>query len=279
MNKHKLIIFTILSLFFIINFSSALNVDSVIVDTVSPGEEGVIRINVQNDGNNDVDLVSFSLEFNQAGIIPIGSSEGFVNRIKEDDDEIFAFRFRVSNDIHAGTYSIPYTLKYEDGGDQKTQTGRIGIVVSADPDIEVFADSQNSIIGQQGTLNLRVVNKGLADARFVNLFIESEDVTFLSENSEYIGTIDSDDFETNNFDVIYNTKFPSISVRITYKDFDNNDREILDTLSLRAYTQDEAVEKGILKKNNAPTYVGIIVLLFIIWFIYRAIRKRRKRKE
>lgn len=259
---------------------NALSIDSVIVDTVQPGEEGTIKIDVENEGNDEVQSISFRLRFpNDSSIIPLGSSEATLDSLDEDEDESFGFRFRVANNLAAGTYSISYTLEYEEDDDVETQEGTIGVIVSAEPEVEITANTQNAIIGQQGTLELRIVNKGLADARFVNVVIESEDITFINENSEYIGTIDSDDFETSSFDVIYNTKFPSITAIVTYKDFNNEEQEITETLSARAYTREEAIEKGILTKSNAGIYVGIVILLLVIWIIYRAIRRRRRNKN
>lgn len=275
---NKILLFGLLTIF-LTGFVSSINVDSVTVDTVSPGEEGIIRINIENEGNNDVDSLSLKLNFGNPNIIPVGSSEEFLDTLDEDDEESFIFRFRVSNSLPAGTYSITYNLTYEEDNSNIEQSGTIGIVVSAEPEIEITANTQNSIVGSQGELNIRIINQGLADARFVNLKVESEDLVFLSGNSEYIGTIDSDDFETNSFDVIYSSKFPSIMVKIIYKDFDNKEQELVKTLSLRAYTAQEAVEKGILTKSNAPTYVGIVVLLLVLWFIYRSIKKRRKKRD
>lgn len=262
-----------------IGFASSLSVDSVTVDTVSPGEEGIIRIEVENDRNEDIDSLSVRLIFPNSNIIPIGSSDEFLNTLEEDEEESFIFRFRVSNSLPAGTYSIDYKISYEEGNEEIEQEGSIGIVVSAEPEIEIIANAQSAIIGQQAKLDVRIINKGLADARFVYLTIESDDLTILSENSEYIGTIDSDDFETSSFDVIYNTKFPSFTVKVVYKDFNNVEQEIIDTVSLRAYTAQEAVERGILKKSNASTYVGIIILLLVVWFIYRKIKRNRKKQK
>lgn len=263
----------------VVGISSALSVNSVFVDTISPGEEGTIRVEIENDGNRDVESVSFGLDFSDPKIIPLGSSEAFVNEIKEDDDEIFAFRFKVANNLPVGTYSIPYKIKYEENNDEREQEGIIGVIVSAEPEIEIIADTQNAIVGAQGTLNIKIVNKGLADARFVSLFVESEDLILLSENSEYVGTIDSDDFEISSFDVIYSKRFPSISVKVVYKDFSNNENEIIRFISLKAYTPQEAIEKGILKKSNAPVYVGIFLFLLIVWIVYKIILKRRKNKN
>jgi uncharacterized membrane protein len=276
MNK----IFALMILFVgLIGISSALTIESITVDSVSPGEEGIIRISVENDANEDVEDLSVRLSFLNPNIIPIGSSQEFLSRLDEDEEENFIFRFRVSNSLPAGTYSIGYNLEYNEGNDEIEQDGSIGILVSAEPEIEIVASNQNAIVGQQGTLDIRVINKGLADARFVSIKVDGDDMVFLSENSEYIGTIDSDDFETSSFDVIYNNRFSSATVIVSYKNFNNEDQEIIETVSLRAYSTQEAIEKGILNKSNATTYVGVIILLLVIWIVYRRIRRRNRKKE
>ena len=272
------ILISFLGLFlFFASFTYALSVESVIVNKVSPGEEGIIKVSVENDGDRDIEFLSFNIDFPENNIIPIGSSEAFVNKLKENDDEMFAFKFRVANNLPAGTYSISYSIRYEEDNDERKQSGTIGIVVSAEPELEIVAEIQNPIIGQTGKLNIRVVNKGLADARFVSLSVESEDITILSEKSEYIGTIESDDFESTSFDVAYNKKLSRILVNVEYKDFDNNKQTMSTIIPLRAYTRNEAIERGILAKSNTTFYVVSIVILLIVWVLFRFIRKRRKR--
>ncbi|MEK6792852.1 MAG: hypothetical protein AABX95_03465 [Nanoarchaeota archaeon] len=272
------ILISFLGLFlFFASFTYALSVESVIVNKVSPGEEGIIKVSVENDGDRDIEFLSFNIDFPENNIIPIGSSEAFVNKLKENDDEMFAFKFRVANNLPAGTYSISYSIRYEEDNDERKQSGTIGIVVSAEPELEIVAEIQNPIIGQTGKLNIRVVNKGLADARFVSLSVESEDITILSEKSEYIGTIESDDFESTSFDVAYNKKLSRILVNVEYKDFDNNKQTMSTSIPLRAYTRNEAIERGILAKSNTTFYVVSIVILLIVWILFRFIRKRRKR--
>ncbi len=222
----KILIAFLIPLLVFTTLTCALSVNSVSVDKVSPGEDGIIKVNVENDGNRDIDFLSFNIEFPEDKIIPIGSSSASLNELKEDDDETFAFRFKVANNLAAGTYSLSYLINYEENNAKREQKGTIGIVVSAEPELEVTADIESPIIGQQGTLNIRVVNKGLADARFVSLSIESDDITFLGERSEYIGTIDSDDIESVSFDIIPTTRRPDLSVRIEYKDFEKLDIRI-----------------------------------------------------
>ena len=213
------------------------------------------------------------------GIIPLGSSEAFVNEIREDDDENFAFKFRVANDLSAGTYSIAYFINYEEDGDEREQTGSIGVIISAQPEIEIIVDTEDQIIGQQATINIRIINKGLADARFVSLSLDSEDITFLNEKSEYVGTIDSDDFEVSSFDILYNNRRPNLEVKLEYKDFDNTQQQITKDISLKAYTREEAINLGLIKRSNTMTYILLILAALIVWYILRRVKRNRKKQK
>ncbi|MEK6908460.1 MAG: hypothetical protein AABX23_00205 [Nanoarchaeota archaeon] len=275
----KLTIIIVLQFFLLISIVSAISVNSINVETVSPGGEGIIRVEVENDGNNDIELLSFNLKFEDSGIIPLGSSEAFFNRLEEDEEESFAFRFKVANTLPAGTYTITYVMSYEEEGDEREQTGSIGVIVSAQPEIEIIVDTEEVIIGQQTTINIRVINKGLADARFVSLSLDSEDITFLNENSEYIGTIDSDDFEVSSFDIIYNNRRPNLEVKLEYKDFDNKQQQIERDISLKAYTREEALDLGLISRNNTMIYILIILAVLVIWYILRRVRKNRKKQK
>ncbi len=136
-----------------IGFASALSVDNVHVSPVGPGEEGIISIWLSNDGDDTVKDVSLNIDFLQE-IVPIGSSEGFIDEIKEDEEEEFAFKFKVSNTLLPGTYTLAYEIKYEEDGDDKTQKGDLGIVIFAQPEVQVTVDAQNPVMGNSGNINL-----------------------------------------------------------------------------------------------------------------------------
>ncbi len=269
-----LIILVIVSL----NLVSSISVNNVRIDEVEPGNEGIIKIELSNDGSIDVKDVSLNLNFLN-NVIPIGSSEGFIDKIKENDEEEFAFRFKVSSNAIPGTYTIPYELSYLENNILKKQKGDLGIIISGQPKIEISIEPQNPVIGKTGTLQMKVINMGLVDAKFVFVSIEGQGLTFLSNKKEYIGTIDSDNFETASFEVVYNNKKPVVNIEINYNDFDNKERKINYTNYLIAYTEKEAIEREILEKNNLPIYFGVTFLVIVIWFIIKNIRKRQKSKK
>ena len=92
-----------------------------------------------------------------------------------------------------------------------------------------------------------------------------------------MGSIDSDDSDTASFDIVYKTTRPTLSAKVTYKDFDNEDQTETVNLSFKVYTKDQAIELGLVKKPSyiTPLIIGILVIVYII----RRILKKRKRQN
>ncbi len=258
------------------NVASALTINSVSVDTLLPGQEGSIRLEIENTFDKDVSDVSLILQFNTIPLIPIGSSEQSIDEIKEDDEERFVFGVKAATDIKPGDYEIPYTLSYELEGKEKSRQGSLGIKVRANPDLAFTVTSDNAVEDQQGRINLKIINKGFSDARFVNVKALADGFTFLSDEEVYIGSVDSDDFETATFDVVFNTKEASFNALIEYTDFDN--KKITKTLALplTIYSKEQAIELGIIERDNTFVYGGIALALVFLWILIRMIRKRRR---
>jgi hypothetical protein len=213
----------------------------------------------------------------------IGNSEKDVDDIDENDEDTVKFTLRASTDIVPGDYSIPYILKYvnaEDNSENFTKEGGFGIRVSAKTDLDFSAETRgNAILGREGQISIEIVNKGLGEIKSVSIEIFPQGVELLSKEKIFVGTIDADDSDTATFDVIYKSKSPIISAEITYKDFDNNDQIETIDLPIKVYTEEQALELGLIQKSNTFIYTLVIAILIVAWLIYRRIRKRRKKKR
>lgn len=275
----KTILGTIFLVIILANLASAITLKSVSVDELSPGQEGTIRIEIENELNDDAKSLSFRLDLTNLPFNPIGNSEDSLDELNEGDDEEFIFRIKSANDISPGDYKIPYTITYSINNVQTTRQGAIGITVKGNADLSFSIETEKPIIGMQDKITLKIINKGFADARFVSVRINLNGMTILSDKDVYIGTIDSDDFETETFNVIYKSQNPEFSAIIEYKDFDNKNIIKIISLPVTVYSQEKALELGLIQKNNAPVYIGIIIALIVIWFLYRTIKKSIKRKR
>tara|TARA_Y100000034_G_scaffold88988_1_gene106942 strand:- start:2166 stop:3023 length:858 start_codon:yes stop_codon:yes gene_type:complete len=255
--------------------SAVLIIKSVDSPILEPGAEGVINIRVENLGSSDVDDVSILLNFAGTPFIPIGSSEETVEEIEEDKDEDFNFKIKVSNTAVPADYEIPYTLLHED----TSKSGSIGVKVKANPVLDFTVSTETPVVNTQGSITLKIVNKGFSDARFASVKIIPDGFTVLTDKEIYIGEIDSDDFETATFDVLFNSENANLIAIVEYKDFDNQVIRKNVNLPLEVFSKEKALELGIIQKSNVPLYTGIVVAVIILWFIYRAIRKRQRLKR
>ena len=278
MKTTKLLLAVFLAVILSLNLVSALVINSVNADTLTPGDEGVIRIEVENILDKDVKEVSLRLNFGGLPFIPIGTSEKSAEEIDDGDEEDFYFRIKAANDITPADYEIPYTLQYKVEGEEilRQSIGTIGIRVTGSPDLVFSVIAEDAVVNQAGKITFKIVNKGNTEARFVSVKFLPEDLTLLSENEVYIGTVDSDDFETTTFEVVFGQSKVRFQAVVEYKDFDN--REIIKNINLEltVYTKERALELGIIKPNNSPKVLAVIVVLIVLYLGYRAIKKRQR---
>lgn len=278
--KFNLFTISIFAVLLSISLASAMIVNSVDVKNLYPGQSTSLNVEIKNTLNEDISDVSLALNLEETKFTTIGSSEDSEDTIDEDDKESFSFTIKAASDIKPGDYNIPYTLTYIDSNDEKkTRTGSIGITVSAKTEINYAIETKNNVAGEQGKISIKIINSGLGEIRFVNVEITSDNgLELLSSKEEYIGTIDSDDFELATFDVIFEKTSASITAEITYKDFDNKEQKETLTLPVNVYSKEKALELGLIKKSNYFIYI-ILGVVIIGWIVYRRIRKKRNKKD
>ncbi len=291
--------FFIFALVFLLSFNliSSLSVDADYI-TIFPGETGKITLEIENNENFDIEDISVRLdlagkrEFNDFGVLvsetpalpftAIGSSTETIDEIDEDDDDRVSFTLKPFSDITPGDYNIPYTIEFFEKGenDELIKEGSFGIRVSAKTELDFAVEvKDNAIVGEEGSVSLEVINKGLGDLKSVSVTLFPQGFDLISKDKVFIGSVNADDTDIATFDVIYTATNPVLKAEITYKDFDNKDQTESVSLPFKVYTREEALEKGIIKNNRTGLYIGIIVALIIIWVIFRRIRKARRSKK
>jgi len=278
--KSKIISLYIITALFLIlatTLTQAMIVKSVSSDTIYPGQEGSVTITLKNDASTDITDVSMTLDFSNLPLTSVESSEANVDEILEGKTKVFTFHVKANNDAKPGNYNVPYTITYDEAITPKK--GTIGIEVSGKTDLEYTTIQTTNVIGSKGKVDLKIINKGTGAAKFVDVKITPQGFTLLSEPDVYIGTIDSDDFQTASFDVLYNKKGAVLNAIITYQDFDN--KEITQTLELplNVYTREEAIRLGIIKKSNAMWIILLIIVVVVLLLIRRNRIRRRKLKR
>jgi hypothetical protein len=194
------------------------------------------------------------------------------DEISEDDTENFDFTIKASNGAKAGDYQIPYTINYNNA----TKKGTFTLTIEADPQLVYSVSADTPIVGSKGKVTLKIINKGLGDAKFVSVTLVPSGYTLLSDENVYIGTISSDDSQTENFQVIFTQQNPTLTAQVEYRDFDNSLVTKTINLPLTVYTQEQALKLGIISPNNTGTYVILTLIGIVAWVVVRKVRKKKR---
>lgn len=293
------------AVFLSLAFISLASVQALIIESVSttpseiaPGETSIIRLGLENNAEEDIEDVSVSLIFreaikdsfsnvvtvNEVPFAPYDSASEFnIDEIKDGKTKYAEFKIKALNDAKSGIYKIPLQITYEEGGVIKTKSSLISITVNSKPIIGVSIEDGLLLKGNENKAVVKIVNKGLSDVKFLEVEIKKGAYyTILSQANVYIGDIDSNDFDSADFNLFFKENSPStinLPVSVTYKDSLNKGYTEDFTLPLRVYTKEQAIQLGLLKKSNTTTYIIVVVVLIIIYIIYRKIKKWRKMKK
>lgn len=277
-----------------------LAVDDVVMEKerVPPGEEVEVEIKLKNLADSPLKDINVKLNFidiaqTAAGasvvelpISPSGSSdEKTIKTMDARAEESVKFDLIVDPSAEATVYKIPVTLTYNDlQGTNYTKDTIISMVVGSEPDLAVTLDESTAHrAGKLGDIAIKFVNKGFSEIKFLYVTLEENgDFEIISPPESYLGNIDSDDYETAEYQVFINPEAEGevhLPITIEYKDTNNNHYTKKMKLSSKIYTAKEAKMFGAAEGNG---FTGIIVIVIVViagLFIYRKWKKRKKKKQ
>ncbi len=257
---------------------------------VAPGEVVEITIEIENIFNYDVENLNLKLDLSGENV-PFApyqsSSERFLDELDDGDEEDFKFKLISLPETSTGIYKIPVliTYEYEEGNstlpDEKSEL--ISITINSEPELKVSLDDSIVLIRKkENSFTLKIINSGLADVKFLYVVVgDVSGLKFLNEKEQYIGDIDSDDFDNAEYKVIVDADVTnSISLPITLKFMDSTNKEFSETtnLVLNTYSHKEAIELGLVDKPKVllPILVSLLITGYIV---YRILKKRKLKKK
>tara|TARA_Y100000310_G_scaffold329950_1_gene400727 strand:+ start:2091 stop:2966 length:876 start_codon:yes stop_codon:yes gene_type:complete len=281
------ILLVIIGINLALSLVSGLTIDSVSSNPteIKPGERVVVVLMIENNLDVDTEDVTVSLDLNNIPFAPYQSSnEVTYDDIKENREKEARYELIAEADAESGTYKIPVKITYTEEEENKENLGLISLIIKAEPRIKISVEDSILIKNQNTDLNLRIVNSGLGEARLLSLELNPGiGIKILGNNNIYIGDIESDDFDTADFQITISESAPSIvtlPVEISYRDSRNNEITENEDLKIRTYTEKQAISLGLIEKSNTRTIVVLIIVLIILYIIYRKLKKAiRKRKQ
>lgn len=285
MKKHIFIIIGMIFIIFLINNISALIIESVntVPNQISPGKDATIYIIIKNDLEDDITDFNAKLDLSEVSFAPYDSGTDYsTDEIREGKTKEMEFQIVALNDANPGIYKIPLVINYKVNDETKTILSMISATVFSEPIIEISREDDVLIKGKENKLNLKIINKGLADSRFLEVGLTSSTYySIISQNNVYVGDVDSDDFQNVEYNILFKETMPnriSIPVNLKYKDPLNNVYTISQDLDLRVYSEEEATNLGLIPGNNSYLFIFIVILLVIIIIVYIIFRRRKRKK-
>lgn len=270
--------------FALMNSVSALTIDSVAVsEEIKPGKTTRVTIGLDNEAEDDVEDVSITLDLQNVPFAPYDSSSEYsIDLIEEDDTEFAEFQIIALNNAQAGIYKIPVIINYVQDSKDKVKNSLISIVVDSKPEIDADVEDGLLLKGKDNEFFVTITNKGLSDAKFVEVQLGDGQYNVLVGDNQYIGDIDSDDFDSVKVNAYFDKNVGNIvnlPVIVSYRDDLNNQYTDNFNVNLNLYNEDRAVELGLMEKSVSSGYIVGIVFIIILYLIYRRLKKRASKKN
>ena len=258
-------------------------IDDIITDAkLAPGQSSNVTIMLKNFADTSVKEVRLSLELNNTPFAPYQSTaEKRVSQLRAGYSTPLLFELLPKPDAAGGVYNVPFTLTYTDNtGAQFTREDSLGLVVGREPTfLSYVKESTVRQANSRGAVTLEIANTGATDMKFLRVtLLNSPHYEILSTTStRYIGDVDSDDIETEDFDLyLYGDGQVQLPVLFEYADVNNNPYQETRNITLRIFSGGELSKFGITNSPIVPIFIGLVIIGGIAFFFYRRHKKKKK---
>jgi len=292
MRKKEMIVFGIIFIFLIsfisaldfereyrLNFGHIIYIKSVGISDTDVMNVKKLDIELENTGNQSILDVRTEIVLPSQIHFYEDTSKRKIAKLDSGESVKFSFDLVYSPGIEEGVYNAEIITDYVNHiGDEREDNDTFGIIVKKEPQFFVDVEKSGIYRGNSiGDIEIKLVNNDISDIKFLTAELEeSENYKIISNPREYVGDLDSDDFETVDFRIkVKKTKEDIIlPLKLDYKDSMNNDYEKIVETTLKFYT---AKELGIEKNNTFLYILGFILILGVGYYIYKAFFKKRKK--
>ncbi|MBI2133480.1 hypothetical protein HYU11_02245 [Candidatus Woesearchaeota archaeon] len=243
-------------------------------DQVLPGEKVNVTLRLVNNARSLIKNVQLKLDLS-ASSVPFApfhdAQEKSVSDIPSGQSVPLKFMLVALPDSSAGVFKIPVKISYSNQlGKNFSRDDLISLTVGGKPILSAIISDQDVLRkGGTGKFTIQVVNSGLIGAKLATLELhESGDSDILSPSKIYMGTIDSDDFDTASIRIYVDSDQVKIPAVLTYRDSNNNEYSQEFSLEPKIYSSDQINSYGM----GSTSVVGIVIAASVVvagFLIYR----------
>ncbi|OYT27429.1 MAG: hypothetical protein B6U97_01530 [Candidatus Altiarchaeales archaeon ex4484_96] len=257
-------------------------IDLDAVNKMSIGSTGDLTLRVNNKGGGVAKDVKVDLDLSTP-FTPVGSSMEYIGTIEPGASVSLSFMVSVSATAEVKTHNVPVTISYkDDNGTPSTVSTNLGVQIDSTPELAFGLDQVDELApGVSGNVILTISNEGFVDAKFLKFTLqESEDYEIHSINEIYVGNLDSDDIETDEFSIRiadgFNEQQVPLKVKLTYKGEGSDTtytKESEVNISIKSRAEYDAKHQT---NGTDDTIVmaliaipALFIVLLVIWFVYK----------
>jgi hypothetical protein len=244
-----------------------------------PGEEIKLKLKVKSLTQSRVRDVKLSLniqdtETTKYYFAPIGTSnEQIIEAIDPNEEKEVVFNLATSPDSPIAVEKVPVTLSYlDENGNSHSKNYIIGIKTYEEPTYTLALEEKTTYKKlQKGSVTFSIANTGKAGINYLEIELMTQPMYYktLSSEKNYIGNLDSDDFDTTEFEIYTeNTEADQIplKVKVKYKDDYGKLFEEVHVIKMDVYDQNEAVKYGLETSQGAGMIINYMLLIIISVF-------------
>lgn len=244
------------------------------------GSQGKVTLMLTNVGGGNARHVSVTMNASSPFTV-LESSEAYLGDFTGSESGNASFGVSVLSSAENGAHSLPVTIKYIDSsGVEQTIKKEVGVLVEGKPEVSVKLEEADALSpGSTGTVTVTIVNEGLVDAKFLSIkLLPNSDYTVSSVNDVYVGSLSSDDFESEEFEVVIKKDVTAdeipLYLQVNYKAKNSDKIETLnETLKLKISSTTGDATGGTLSTVFSVLFglVGLVVLYLVLWFTLKIV--------
>ncbi|MBI4447381.1 hypothetical protein HY643_00220, partial [Candidatus Woesearchaeota archaeon] len=258
---------------------------------IPPGSEGTIKIFLKNEETAALEDMVVNLKISSnLPFVPVGSiSEKRLNLLIGGEERQLNFDIVTEASAEAKAYQVPLIITYYDSiGNNYSINNSIGVLIGGKPDYVLNLEtSELHKAGDAGSVVISISNSGPTQLKFLSIeIVPTDKYEVIGNNREYLGNLDSDDFETAEFKVYVKdavSEAAPLKLKIDYKDPYNKQHIDEKELELKLYTASEIRKFGLEEQGGWEwkdlwyAAIAVLVIFFLReWKIEKSIDRAVK---
>lgn len=259
-------------------------------DLFKKGTTQDVMVEVLNSGTEEARSLVATLKA-PAGVEVLSSPTVFIDSLAANAKSTVTFNIHVGGAAAGATAPLSFDLSFRDTQAHKyTDTASvplrlydvsdpIGEMTGEVPRIQIGLEKSPIYkAGQKGTVTLNFVNKGTENIKFLTVTVAPTDaLEVLSSARIYVGKMDSDDFETAEFELKVKADAKpgklALPVTIEYQDSSRKIYTQKENIELTIYSAEDIQRLGLEFTMGTGVVVGLLVgLLVFVGGLYGAYR-------